>query len=66
MTPDNAPVGTVAVTSVSETTVKLVAGIEPNATCVVCVRLFPVIVTGVPAAPLEGRKVVITGVISKY
>lgn len=42
-----APVGTVAVTCVSESTVKL-AATSSNVTPVVCVRLTPVIWTSVP------------------
>ena len=51
-----APVGTVAVTCVSEFTVKFVATTPPNVTLVVCVRLTPVIWTAVPTAPLVGLK----------
>ena len=57
-----APFGTVAVTCVSEFTVKLVAITPPNVTFVVCVRLTPVIVTGVVTGPLVGLKLRICGV----
>ena len=55
-----APVGTVAVTWVSEFTVKL-ADVPLNVTFVVCVSPVPVIVTGVPTGPLGGLKVVNVG-----
>ncbi len=55
-------VGTVAITCVSEFTVKLAAFTPPNVTEVVCVRLTPVMVTMVPTAPLVGLKLVICGV----
>ena len=51
--PVTAPVGTVAVICVSEFTVKVVAT-PPNVTFVACVTLTPVMVTGVPTAPLVG------------
>src|SRR5271155_2198559 len=57
-----APVGTVALTCASEVTMKVVAGTPPKRTCVVCVRLTPVIVTVVPTGPLGGLKLVICGV----
>ncbi len=57
-----APVGTVAVTCVSEFTVKLVAATPPKVTFVACVRLTPVIVTTVPTGPLGGLKVLSCGV----
>src|SRR5579872_4309743 len=47
-----APEGTLAVTSVSEFTTTVVALTPPNVTLLVCVRLTPVIVTGVPTFPL--------------
>ena len=50
-----APAGTIAVTCVSELTVKL-AALPPIVTAVVCVRLMPVIVTEVPTGPLGGLK----------
>ena len=59
--PVTAPVGTVAVTFVSEFTVKL-AFMPPKATLVVCFRLMPVMVTGVPTEPLVGEKFVICGI----
>lgn len=56
-----APVGTVAVTLVSEFTVKLVAFTPPNVTDFVCVRLTPEMVTTVPTGPLGGLKVLTFG-----
>ena len=58
-----APVGTVAVTSVSETTVKL-ADFPLNATLMVCTSPVPLIVTGVPTGPLGGENESIVGVTS--
>jgi hypothetical protein len=57
-----APVGTLAVTNLSELTVNVVAFTPPNVTLVVCMRLTPVIITGVPTLPLGGLKPVILGV----
>jgi hypothetical protein len=57
-----APVGTVAVTSVFETTVKLVAATPPKVTFVAPVRLMPVMVTFVPVGPMSGLKFVIWGI----
>ena len=55
MGPVFAPLGTVAVACVSEFTVKL--ALTPlKCTFVVCVRLTPVMVTGVPTGPLVGLK----------
>lgn len=62
MCPVFAPVGTVAVTWVSESTVKLVAFTPPKVTFFVPVKLVPVIVTGVPTGPLVGLKLRIAGV----
>src|SRR5215471_14253290 len=59
--PVTAPVGTVAVIFVSETTVNEVALTPPNVTFVAPLRLLPVMVTTVPTAPLVGLKVVIEG-----
>jgi hypothetical protein len=59
--PATAPLGTVAVTFVSEFTMKL-AFTPPNATLVVCFRLTPVMVTKVPTDPLVGEKLVICGI----
>jgi hypothetical protein len=56
-----APVGTLAVTWLSEFTVKLVAATPPNVTFVVCVSPVPVIVTGVPTGPLDGLKLTSVG-----
>src|ERR1700724_872151 len=63
--PVRAPLGTVAVTCVSEFTVKAVAFTPPKVTLLVCVRLTPLIVTWVPTRPLGGVKPVITGVTRK-
>jgi hypothetical protein len=60
-----APVGTVAVTSVFETTVKLVAATPPKVTFVAPVRLMPVMVTFVPVGPMSGLKFVIWGITRK-
>ena len=60
-----APVGTVAVICVSESTVKVVAFTPLNVTLVVPVKLVPVIVTGVPTGPLVGLKLRIAGVTRK-
>ena len=54
--------GTVAVTLVLESTVKLVAATPSKVTLVVPVRLTPVMVTSVPTGPLVGVKLVICGV----
>jgi hypothetical protein len=51
-----APVGTFAVTCVSEFTATVVALTPPNVNFVVWVRLPPVMVTGVPTDPLGGVK----------
>ena len=58
--PVTAPVGTVAVTWVSEWTVN-VASFPSNVTLVGCVKLTPVIVTTVPTGPLGGLKLLICG-----
>src|SRR5665213_2262560 len=57
------PAGAVAVTWVSDTTVNVVAGIEPNVTAVTPVKPEPVTVTLVPPAmgPLVGLIAVIVG-----
>jgi hypothetical protein len=57
-----APVGTLAVTWVSEFTVKVVALTPPKVTFVVSVRLTLVIIAGVPTLPLGGVKLRICGV----
>lgn len=54
-----APVGTSAVTCVSEFTVNVVAFTPPKVTLEACARLTPVMVTGVPTGPLVGVKVLI-------
>ena len=56
-----APVGTAAVTCVSEFAVKVVASTPPNVTLVVLMSPVPVIVTDVPSGPLEGLKVFTSG-----
>jgi hypothetical protein len=56
-----APVGTVAVTLVSELTLN-VAETPLNVTLVAPVKLVPVIVTEVPTGPLVGLKLVMAGV----
>jgi hypothetical protein len=62
MTPETAPVGTVARTCVEETNEKLVAATPPKRTAVAPVRFVPVIVTTVPTGPLVGVKLVMVGV----
>jgi hypothetical protein len=61
-----APVGTFAVTFVSEFTANVVAFTPPKVTFVVWVRLTPVIVTGVPTGPLKGVKLLIDGTTRKF
>ena len=56
-----APVGTAAVTCVSEFTVK-VAFTPPKVTFVALMSPVPVIVTDVPTGPLGGLKLSTTGV----
>ena len=60
-----APLGTVAVTCVSEFTVNG-AATPPKVTFVVWLRLTPVIVTGVPTGPLVGLKLVICGMTRNF
>src|SRR5262245_16693258 len=60
ITPVTAPVGTVAVIWVSETTVNE-ALMPPKVTFVPPLKLFPVIVTNVPTGPLVGEKLVMEG-----
>src|SRR5579871_5794444 len=57
-----APAGTVAVTSMSESTENCAGFLLPNPTPWVCVRLPPLIVTTVPTGPLIGLNPVIVGV----
>ena len=57
-----APVGTSAVTCVSELIVKVVAATRLNVTFVVCRSPVPVITTGVPTGPLVGLKLARVGV----
>src|SRR5207245_5340552 len=59
--PVTAPTGTVAVIWVYESTVKLVAFTPPKVTLVAPVRLSPVRTTTVPAGPLVGEKLEMTG-----
>ena len=63
--PVTAPVGTFAVTLVSEFTVTVVALTPPNVTSVVCVSSVPVSTTGVPTGPLVGLKLEKVGVTLK-
>jgi hypothetical protein len=60
-----APVGTVAVTWVSELTVKVVAATAPKVTLVVWGSPVPVVTTLVPTLPLVGVKLVMVGVTLK-
>src|SRR5207245_6606053 len=60
-----APVGTFAVTWVSEFTVTVVAFTPPNVTFVVWVSPVPVSTTGVPTGPLVGLKLGKVGVTLK-
>ncbi len=60
-----APVGTVAVTWVSELTVKVVVVTPPKVTLLVCVSPVPVITTLVPTLPLDGEKLLMVGVTLK-
>lgn len=62
---DLALVGTMAVTCLSLTTVKL-AMAEPNFTAFVCMRLTPVMVTFVATGPLVGVNELITGRTWKF
>lgn len=61
MGPEVAPLGTVAVISLAETTVKEAAAVPLKATEVTPVKLVPVRETTVPAHPLVGEKEVIPG-----
>jgi hypothetical protein len=63
--PVTAPVGTVAVTCVSEFTVKVVAATPPKVTFEVWVRLTPVMATTAPTGPLGGEKLLSCGVTRK-
>ena len=56
-----APLGTMTVTCVSESTVKVAAASEPNRTLVAVVKLDPVTVTLVPTGPDRGSNDVIVG-----
>jgi len=60
-----APAGTVAVTWVSEFTVKLFAVTPAKVNSEVCCKLTPVTTTLVPTGPLEGAKLRICGVTRK-
>ncbi len=59
--PVTAPVGTVAVTLVDETTLNVVAVVPSNLTAVAPVKFVPVIVTDVPTGPEVGENDVIVG-----
>src|SRR6516164_4675179 len=61
-----APVGTVLVICVSESTVKLVALTPPKLTLLAPVKLSPVITTLVPTGPLVGEKLEIVGVTRNF
>ena len=61
-----APVGTVLVIWVSESTVKLVALTPPKLTLLAPVKLSPVITTLVPTGPLVGEKLEIVGVTRNF
>jgi hypothetical protein len=62
MAPVLAPLGTVVVICVGESTVKVVAAVPLNFTAVAPVKLVPVMTTLVlPATPLPGEKPVIVG-----
>ena len=57
-TPVSAPAGTFAVRKVSETTLKLVAGVPPNETLLAPVKLWPRNWTVVPTLPcVAGKRV---------
>src|SRR5947209_11525586 len=60
-----APLGTVAVSWVSELIVNTGALSAPNFTAVVCDRLVPVIHTDVPTGPLDGANPEIVGTTLK-
>jgi hypothetical protein len=64
--PVNAAAGTVAVTCVSEFTLKALAVTPLKVTAVVPVRLTPVMTTDVPTGPFSGAKLLICGVTRKY
>lgn len=49
-----APIPTVAVICIAETTVKLVALVPPNCTCVAPVKFVPLMVMTFPSPPLAG------------
>src|SRR5579863_1699985 len=59
-----APVGTLAINCLSDFTMKVFCVTPPKVTLVVCVRLSPLIVTGVPTVPLGGVKPDTCGVTS--
>src|ERR1700730_14556079 len=62
ISPVLAPLGTVAVTLLSELTMNVVAFTPPKVTFVVCVRPVPLTATTVPTLPLDGEKLPIVGV----
>ena len=55
------PAGAVAVICVGESTVKDVAGTEPNVTSVTFVKSVPVMTTVAPADPLAGATACVPG-----
>jgi len=59
------PEGATAVTSVAETTLKLVAAVLPNLTAVVPVKFVPVKATVVPLDPLDGLMLVKVGAVDE-
>ncbi|HEY7976432.1 MAG TPA: hypothetical protein VID72_13875, partial [Ktedonobacterales bacterium] len=56
-----APCGTMAVSWLAETTVKLLASVPPTATLLLPVKPLPLSVTVLPTAPLLGVKLVRVG-----
>jgi len=59
------PEPTVASMALADSTLKVFAGVPPNATAVAPVKLVPLIVTTVPSPPLGGSKLVIVGISAK-
>jgi len=63
--PVTAPVGTSAVTCLSESTLNVVAGTPPKVTLVVPMKVVPIMTTGVPTLPLVGLNDLMNGVTMK-